>query len=68
MKTDRYVDENARRFDPQWETTLPSLREYLTKLATDLQEAEIADPEAKRTRRRREAAFHKFREAHGAGL
>ena len=37
--------------------------EYLTKLATDLQEAEIAIPQVERTRRRRETAFQAFRDA-----
>lgn len=63
MKTDRYADENARPFDPQWETVLPSLKDYLTQLADSLQEAEIASEEVGRERRRKGATLQKFRDA-----
>ncbi|MEL6884275.1 MAG: hypothetical protein AAFP87_07180 [Pseudomonadota bacterium] len=63
MKADRYADENARPFDPQWDTVLPSLRDYLTGLAESLQEAEIASPDVKRERRRKGPTLQKYRDA-----
>lgn len=63
MKTDRYADENARPFDPQWETVLSSLNDYLTGLADSLQEAEIASPEVDRERRRKGLTLQKYRDA-----
>jgi|GEM_PF-2711157 hypothetical protein len=63
MKTDRYADENARPFDPQWEAALLSLAEYLTELAANLQEAEMVSPDVDRQRRRRGDTFQKYRNA-----
>lgn len=62
-KTDRYADKNARPFDPQWETVLPSLKDYLTGLADSLQEAEIASPDVERERRRKGPTQQKYRDA-----
>lgn len=62
-KTDRYADENARPFDPQWETVLPSLKDHLTGLADSLQEAEIASPDVKRERGRKGPTLQKYRDA-----
>ena len=62
-KTDRYADENARPFDPQWETVLPSLRDYLIGLADSLQEHEIASQSVGRSRRRKGAVLQKYRDA-----
>lgn len=63
MKTDRYAEENARPFDPQWEAALPSLNDYLTGLADSLQEAEIASPDVHRERRRKGPTLLKYRDA-----
>jgi len=63
MKTDRYEDEIARPFDPQWETVLLSLKEYLNELAYSLQEQEIACSEIERTRRRNGDALLKYQDA-----
>jgi hypothetical protein len=62
-KRDRYASENARPFDPQWEAAFEALRTYLSKLADSLQEAELADTEVDRERRRSEDVFGKFRDA-----
>ena len=62
MKRDRYADENVRPFDPQWEASMGPLKAYLTGLAENLQEAEIASAEVDRERRRSED-FFKFRDA-----
>lgn len=62
-KADRYADENARPFNPQWETSLPSLKCYLTGLADSLQEGEIASPDVDRERRRKGATLQKYRDA-----
>lgn len=63
MKRDRYADEIARAFDPQWEATLPSLKEYLNDLADNLQKKEIASKDVKRERRRKGDVLQKFRDA-----
>ena len=61
MKEDRYADENARPFDPQWETAFPSLVAYLTRLADRLADAEIEN--GARERRRKGAVLQRFRDA-----
>lgn len=62
-KANRYADENARLFDPQWETHLPSLKDYLTGLADNLQDQEIASEEIERERRRKGDVLQKFQNA-----
>lgn len=61
MKTDRYADENARPFDPQWETARPSLVEYLGQLANTLEDWELKS--AKRQRKRSIAVHTEFVDA-----
>lgn len=63
LKRDRYAEENARQFDPQWEAATLPLGAYLTMLAENLQETEIDSAEVDRERRRSASAFSKFRDA-----
>jgi hypothetical protein len=62
-KRDRYAEEHARPFDPQWETVLTSLTDYLTRLADSLQEEEVASENVNRERRRKGETLQKYRKA-----
>lgn len=63
LKRDRYADEVVRPFDPQWEAVAEPLKEYLKRLAEGLQATELASVEVKRTRKRSDDVFDKFRDA-----